>query len=84
MLKVQIFDVALLKGVMDISKFAIPRLEGPLFVRIQIPKPDVVDDDILDECIAMWLLKYRSMHICMLISCTFFYGFCYALMSGMK
>ncbi len=81
---IQVFDIALFEGIVDISKFAIPCLEGPLFVRIQIPEPDVVDDNILDERIAMWLLKYRSMHICILISCSFFYDFCYALMSGMK
>jgi hypothetical protein len=82
--KVQVFDIALFKGIMDISEFAIPCLEGPLFMGIQIPKPDVVDDNILDQRIAMWLLKYRSMQICILISCTFFYVFCYIFMSGMK
>jgi hypothetical protein len=34
---------------MDVSEFAVASLEGPLFVGVEIPQSDVVDDHILDE-----------------------------------
>lgn len=64
----QILDVALLEGVVDVAEFAVPGLEGPLLVGVEIPEPHVVDDHVFYEGVAGWREAYRSMQICMLIS----------------
>jgi hypothetical protein len=68
----------------DVAKFAVSRLEGPLLVRVEVPEADVVDDDVFDEGVAGWGEGYRSMQICMLISCVSFCSTTSGLSSGMK
>lgn len=48
----QILDVALLEGVVDVAEFAVPGLEGPLLVGVEIPEPHVVDDHVFYEGVA--------------------------------
>ncbi len=79
---VQILDVALLEGVVDVSQFAVARLECPLLVGVEVAQTDVVDDDVFDEGVAGWDGQYRSMQICMLISWPSLT--CSGLSSGMK
>lgn len=50
----QILDVALLEGVVDVAEFAVAGLEGPLLVGVEVPESHVVDDHVFYEGVAGW------------------------------
>lgn len=47
----QVLYFAFHKGIMDVSKFAVPGFESPFFMRIQIPHSDVVNDNVIDKSV---------------------------------
>jgi hypothetical protein len=49
---VQILDFAIFQSIMNIAKFTITGLEGPLLMGVKISEADVVDDNIFNQCIA--------------------------------
>jgi hypothetical protein len=81
---VQILNVALLERIMHIAQLAIAGLKCPLLMRVEIPQPHVVDNHVFNERVPAWLKTYRSMQICMLISCPSLPTCSSAFSSGMK
>lgn len=57
---------------MNIPKFTISCFEGPLLMRIEISEAHIVYYNIFNQSIAKWIHMYRSMQICMLMSCESF------------
>lgn len=45
----QILNLTLLQGIMHIPKLAIPSLESPLLMRVKIPNPHIINDDIIHQ-----------------------------------
>lgn len=48
----QILDFTLFQSIMHVPQFAVPRFEGPFFMRIQISESYIVNDDILDQSVS--------------------------------
>ena len=44
----QVFDLAFQQRFVNLPELAVPGLEGPLFVGVEVSESDVVDHDILD------------------------------------
>ena len=66
----QIFDFAILKGLVHISQFGISGFESPLLMRIQISQPHIINDHIFDESIPKILIKstYRCRSGCLFLA----------------
>lgn len=59
----EIFNFTLYQCFMDISKLTVSHLVCPLFMWIQIPKSNIIENCIFDQCVAV----YADLHIQLMI-----------------